>query len=1213
MRSLFWLLTLFVALVCADDTELYVWNSEARVSRPQVLIVFDNSGSMRTEELQSPPPYDWSVDYSQGRSFGRLYYVRGQINDNLPNPGDPEEFRHFSTSLNGCASSLVPVTGVPGSPTLLEHNGFYTDAMMSFRQGARGDRTWQWRSFPSSLKRAHGDGTVDSYGFDCLQDISDAAIGNAIGHPRVELAATGFPQNGELPYDGSNTSDSDLTITQNASASLNATGFDHADSVTLFSENYLYYRQQAHAQMRSRLSIAKEVITSMVQSTPGVDFGLAVFNLNDGNDQSVDGSHGGRILSAVQHLSAGDKAAFIDAVAELTASTWTPLCETVFEGYRYFSGAEILTGQALPLLGEPLSKDGRYLSPLSECQTQAYIVLITDGSPTKDEALNSLIRNELGVTSSESYSVEDPYRTLSSGLLADNYLPALADAMHRGDLSDSVKGHQRLVTYTIGFSQDGIDSAGALLAETARRGGGRYYPAADASALSNALQQVFSQILQVDASFTSPSIAANSFDRTQTLDSVYYSMFLPSERPRWLGNLKKLKITSQGMIVDSRAQLAINEQGDIADHACTYWTSSATCLLASSGGDGNAVDEGGVQEAITNQLNRKVLTEPEGESGLLQPFSVSQLKARAGGESLLEELVGLSGSELQEAMEWWYGKDVDDDDRDGVTNEWRQDLFGDPLHSKPLAIHYGGSKGVRILVGTNAGMLHMFEDRGQTLLESWAYLPTVFAKNVMTLKLNTQTGGHSVYGIDGSPVAFIDDANGDGEIVASDGDRVWLYFGLRRGGRSYYALDISEPDAPRLMWLNSAESVPWQNLGQSWPEPVVTRVPDYPLDNLTVADAKPVLILGGGYDVAKDADSVGAADSLGRGVYLVDAQTGALIHRFIPQTSQTSISHMPIADSVAARVEVLDSNGDGLTDRIYASDTGGNVWRMDLPGLRKQNPWTGFKLAQLGGETDASDRRFYHEVSVAQTITKQLTQTGLEGSESSQSSVVTTDRPYDAVAIGSGHRAHPNERSVQNYLFVIRDFGIVSASYDDQPLPGHASIPEPIQLTQLLDVTLDPLGHPPDDAAELSSRLQLGQSKGWRYRLQPSEKALSAATIIKGAAFFTTFTPGQIESADSCLVAGQGRLYVLRLDDGANRSDNSYVSLGARLPDTPQIVVPPTNLSSDTSWNPKVYLVGVGQGFQLVDDKVVEMQSGSGDPDKELVPRFIYQYQEEQH
>ncbi|USD38218.1 pilus assembly protein [Ferrimonas sp. SCSIO 43195] len=1210
MRALSMALMIWATWAGADDTELYVYGGTvASDSRPQVLIIFDNSGSMSTEEEEAPPPFDANQDYSGGLDQGRLFYVRGQLNGNLPDPDRGDEYRYFPATMNGCSSSLIPESD--SGLSILQHNGYYTDVVLSFRRGGRADRDWKWRPMPASLKKAHNQGSLSQLGFDCLQDLRDRLTVNAVSHPQGAFSQPGFPRNLDQaqPYDGSDNSLSAAQLVAAADASLSQTGFASGDSVTLFTENYLYYRKTAVPVVRSRLAIAKDTITDIVQSTPGVDFGLAVFNGNGSDDGLLSGSHGGRLLSAIQPMTPSSKASLMSTINGLTASTWTPLCETLFEAYRYFSGGEVLFGGTVPVFGVPFADSGRYLSPFVTCQPQAYVVLITDGSPTKDEAANAVLRAELGIGVSERVSVYDPYRTLGYGDWADSYLPAVAEHLYSQDINAVASGRQSVVTYTIGFSQDAIDSAGALLAETARRGGGEYFAAADALSLQNALQRVFSEILAVDASFTSPSIAANSFDRTQTLDSVYYSMFLPSDRPRWAGNLKKLRILGSGQVVDARGEAAIDVGGNIAETACTYWTSAATCALASSGGDGNSVMEGGALEAMQTQLQRRVLTEPASVTGTLVALSQSSLEQRAGGqESLLADLGGIDLASLGDWVRWLQGEDVDDEDEDGLSGERREDLMGDPLHSKPLAIHYGGDKGVRILVGTNAGALHMFEDGGATITESWSYRPYRFTGQTPLLRHNPQTGGHSVYGVDGPPVAWIVDLDADGDIDADQGDKVWVYFGLRRGGRAYYGLDLSNPDQPRLMWVKSAQDSGLAVLGQTWSEPVLTRIPDYPLGNLSAAAARPVLIVGAGYDSNKDANGVGTADSVGTGVLILDAETGEPVHQFVNQTASALVTPVPFSDSVAARVAILDSNGDGLTDRIYAADTGGAVWRLDLPGTRAEHPWSGFRFANLGGDTAHSDRRFTHEVSVAQTkMTLKETEIVTEGGQT-HTRVIRTDLPYDAVVIGSGNRAHPNAISTQDYLFVLRDPHLYPASFDGGSGDGHRPVPAAITVAELFDVSSDPVGAATDDDSRLVQEVLSGSKRGWKLALAPGEKSLSAAVILSGNAFFTTFMPGEPGAANACLSAGQGRLYVLNLHHGINRYQHRYIELGARLPDTPQIVIPPPEDPDDPSWNPKVYLVGVGRGFNLSQDGIELTDSGSGDPDKSLLPVYIYYY-----
>ena len=42
--------------------------------------------------------------------------------------------------------------------------------------------------------------------------------------------------------------------------------------------------------------------------------------------------------------------------------------------------------------------------------------------------------------------------------------------------------------------------------------------------------------------------------------------------------------------------------------------------------------------------------------------------------------------------------------------------------------------------------------------------------------------------------------DGNIEPALADGDQVYVYFGMRRGGKSYYALDVSDPDDPKILW-----------------------------------------------------------------------------------------------------------------------------------------------------------------------------------------------------------------------------------------------------------------------------------------------------------------------------------------------------------------------------------------------------------------------------
>ena len=112
--------------------------------------------------------------------------------------------------------------------------------------------------------------------------------------------------------------------------------------------------------------------------------------------------------------------------------------------------------------------------------------------------------------------------------------------MHENDINTSLPGKQTVETYTIGFSE-GADDAAPLLEEAAKLGGGAYYRAEDSTFNSRQLfLNALADLEPSNDSLTSASVAANNFDRTETLNSVYYAMFQPDNGPRWQGNIEKI-------------------------------------------------------------------------------------------------------------------------------------------------------------------------------------------------------------------------------------------------------------------------------------------------------------------------------------------------------------------------------------------------------------------------------------------------------------------------------------------------------------------------------------------------------------------------------------------------------------------------------------------------------------------------------------------------
>ncbi|NQZ11238.1 MAG: rRNA (guanine-N1)-methyltransferase, partial [Algicola sp.] len=895
----------------AEDIELYVGSTDLRSgAKPQVLIIFDNSGSMNGE-MVIKTTYDPDTTYPAVGSDNSLneeftYYTRGTGTDGtVPEPTN-NETRRFKSDYNGCHTAVLKLATL----------GFYTGHVREFRY-RRGTGTW--RAIPST--NGANIRTIDCWDDIRLEDPVNASyrLSNSVD----VVLPSGYPA------DGLGTKTNPIAYTANKNDSN--TNIGSGEVVTLYSPNYLRWLHGSSIQntSKSKLQVAKETINNLLESAPSVDFGLELFNLDYPSEGYRDG---GRIVSGIQEMNDTTRAELISTIDSISGETNTPLTESLFEAYRYLAGKSVLFGDNdsnysswyrgnKPVRDTSIESNGSYISPFGSCSNEIYVILITDGQPTQDHAADTSSSNV-----SESFTpitgLPGIGSSFSYGSGNTTYLPALSKWIHENDINEnSADGVQIVTTFTIGFGEDAVSDAGTLLeaAATGKKPDGSvgYYPALDAVSLSNALRSALVGILNSTSTFSSPSIASNNFDRTRSLDSIYYAMFLPERGPRWQGNIKKLKLVGHSQ-QDADGLSAINAAGNIDGNARTFWSSTK---------DGNEVNQGGVVEMFNGlSLASRTLYSNIGSSGGMSPFTPTNAAITAGSDALLALYMGVSEGDIPFYFDWAWGVDVDDDDNDTFTSDNREDIFGDPLHSKPLVINYGpaSTPDIRIMVGTNAGFLHMFDDNGDTISESWAFMPYELLPNVKSLRDNV-AGSDKIYGMDSSPMSYILDNNGDGLIDASAGDKAWVFIGMRRGGSSYYGIDVSLPDSPKLLWKLGSSTSGFGEMGQSWSKPTLA----YVKNNVSDGEAQPSLVFGAGYSTNKDGTST-TTDSVGKGIFIIDAKTGSLVWSLTPaSTSATNTTFSGIVDSIPSQIKVMDSDFDGYVDRMYAVDVGGNVWRVD--------------------------------------------------------------------------------------------------------------------------------------------------------------------------------------------------------------------------------------------------------------------------------------------
>lgn len=1124
------------SLVTAEDIELYVGNNIQRQGEnAQVLIIFDTSGSMDDQETVVLVPYDSTVSYPSLDNEPSSEYIYYSTSDSSSVPSINSS-RRFLKNNNSCAvgQSILDEQGV-----YLGNIEYYRPPYSYWRNSGRGGR-WvevdgEWRNLPDS-----GFNSPDTVSIvDCLDDVTQLNNKNS-----SSLNRDGYPSNDsslmedddDIPYKAS--VDTDFPVVFN-------------NGVTLYSRNYIRWRDGGGITSKSRMDIAKETVIRLINSSPSVDYGLMTFNYNYYNNGSS--NNGGRVVFGIDELTDSKRTNLTDLIDDdLSAYGSTPLCESLYEAAQYFGGKAVEYGNKnrnptlTPGSDSSVVDDGVYISPFKGCSNEIHVILMTDGQPQNDGHADSKIQGLDGYQ----YISDEGY---------NNYLPSLARWMHTQDINPNIDGKQIANLYTIGFGQDAIDDAGQLLTIAAREGGGTYYPAASPDDLLNSLQSALLDILKVNTTFTSPSISSNNFDRTETLDSVYYAMFLPERGPRWTGNIKKLKLIG-GKQVDRDDELAIDNDGSIAASAKTFWSTETEP-------DGPEVEQGGVLEMLQKKNDRNILSDI-GEDGLVSLSYDSLVEAEL--HTPLATAMSVDVDDLEGKFNWFLGQDIYDDDDDGDTTDNRPDIFADPLHSKPLVINYGGTSSeqdVRIIVGTNAGALHMFQDTGDDVDENWAIMPQEFFPNIERL-IDNDSADTKIYGIDGTATAYIYDDNGDGSIVADDGDKAWIFVGLRRGGSSYYAFDVSDPDSPVLLWHINNQTDGFADLGQSWSKPKVM----YSKINIDDGVVKPVLFFGGGYDVNKDKSGPGTTDSKGTALYMVDAYSGDLLWSATPTANKFGKNTIfsGITDSIPASVAVMDSDSDGFADRLYASDTGANIWRVDMPGddpNDEATPWSIFKFASFGGITNETDLRFFSEPSVARGVFTITNQT-----EIGEETIITRqDKAFDAVMIGSGDRSKPASADTQDYLFLIRDPNIFTTSMDSE------NIPDTVTISDLYDYTNNPYESTSDvDALDL----KVSEKQGWYMELSDTgEKSLSAPTAIAGVGYYTTFEPADdnAESIAQCkLNTGEGYLYAFDIATGKTVYNWRKLEIGDRIPDTPTVVIPPTQSLTDKS--SKIRFVGVGEG-----------------------------------
>ncbi|RRV12657.1 pilus assembly protein [Pseudomonas saudiphocaensis] len=398
-----------------------------------------------------------------------------------------------------------------------------------------------------------------------------------------------------------------------------------------------------------------------------------------------------------------------------------------------------------------------------------------------------------------------------------------------------------------------------------------YFLVTNALTLKDQLTSAFNDIMQRNNSVTSPAIKPTT---TQTADSEFFVYRTDYNVETWSGDLIKETIDTN--------------TGDRTPHWNAASGSVAGRSIKMVNGESLAnFTWNNLTEDQQNALNTNPETNLEDNAGAqrLAFIKGENDSFRKRSNRLLGDIINSSPVVVEGAQYLHYLAEAIEPGSDYAS------FASDISNRKSL-----------VFIGANDGMLHAFNT--ETGAEEFAFVPSAVipSLNKLTSSGYNEAGGEHHFFVDGTPVVR--------DVYINSQWRTVLVGTLRAGGRSIFALDITDPDSISLLWelnvgddLSDAEKTAGtaSDVGYSFPVPTIAR-----LHNGNWA-----VVTGNGYDSAS-----------GRAVlFLIDIADGNLTK--IPTKASDVLNGL-------SSVRVADNNSDGIADYVYAGDLKGNLWRFDL-------------------------------------------------------------------------------------------------------------------------------------------------------------------------------------------------------------------------------------------------------------------------------------------
>jgi hypothetical protein len=721
--------------------------------------------------------------------------------------------------------------------------------------------------------------------------------------------------------------------------------------------------------------------------------------------------------------------------------------------------------------------------------------------------------------------------------------------------------------------------------------------------LDQQLNNALTEILSKGVSYSAPVVTVDEANRTQSGDSIYMALFKPIQGGYWEGNLKKFGLAyiprpdcgrsqPEWTVVDSTGAIAGQCDGTFQPTSQSFWSAAA---------DGGNVDQGGAGAMLKAAMPGSDPTAVP-SSGLYWDFrNIYTYKGAADGSMVRFIQANITNTDLgvvdnytrYRIINFVYGYTYD---AVSSTNpnplQKRNWILGDIVHSQPVIIDYinpttGALLARYIAVGANDGMLHVFTDAAATIGGvSYSAGDEIFAFVPEDLLTNLAQFGNPnahVYTVDGPVNLHLS------STIVSGNYKQTLVFGEGRGGTSYCALDVTNPNPLnwKVKWQingGAGGTTGFQDLAYTFSKPFFARM--QVASTGAASDIKDVAVFTGGYDTLEDGfpepftdtnndgiwengEPFGATvggtagydlwnpgiDNTGRGIYVVDLDTGALLFSTIygdanqadDITTGTTQKYSNMKYCFPADVSLIAFSPDEIL--MYVADVYAQIWRIAYD-YYKNDPsvpyssntstrWTVTRIfASNPGSSLASGD--YSGFGSASLISADAGRKAFYSPDVTYGGNQWTTNPV--LYFGTGDREHPRYAMISNRIYFLSD----TNSFADE--------------TSLLNLTCDELDVNADadhngivnvaDATAqtaIKNLLYSGAASGF-YKILDEEGScsqssgqshvgeaiLSQPTVFYKNVYFTSYQP---TFTDRCNPAGNAYIYALDYSFGAAAFD----------------------------------------------------------------------------